>query len=122
MRPSIQTSPVKSLTVKEGEEARLYCGVVGGDPKPGLRWRRKGGKMPAGEEEILGEVVILESVTRHHAGTYECLVEEEAGFAPVSREVTLYVKCEYQQYCWICASPAYHRCPGSRDRANTHQY
>ena len=25
VRPSIQTSPVKSLTVKEGEEARLYC-------------------------------------------------------------------------------------------------
>jgi hypothetical protein len=85
--PSIQTSPEKSLTVREGDEARLYCRVVGEDPRPGIIWRRKEGKMPAGEEEIVGEAVIFSSVTRDYAGTYQCVVEEE-----YVREVTLHVE------------------------------
>jgi len=92
VRPSIQTSPVKSLTVKEGEEARLYCRVVAGDPKPNLKWRRKGSKMPTGDKEIMGEVIIFESVTRHHEGTYECVTEDDYGFEPITREVQLHVE------------------------------
>eukprot|EP00091_Calanus_sinicus_P007342 TRINITY_DN1834_c0_g1_i8.p1 TRINITY_DN1834_c0_g1~~TRINITY_DN1834_c0_g1_i8.p1 ORF type:complete len:294 (-),score=50.93 TRINITY_DN1834_c0_g1_i8:1308-2189(-) len=92
VRPSIQTSPVKSLTVKEGEEARLYCRVVAGNPKPNLKWRRKGGLMPTGDEEIMGEVIIFESVTRHHEGTYECVTEDDYGFQPITREVQLHVE------------------------------
>eukprot|EP00090_Calanus_glacialis_P007213 TRINITY_DN15667_c0_g1_i4.p1 TRINITY_DN15667_c0_g1~~TRINITY_DN15667_c0_g1_i4.p1 ORF type:complete len:475 (-),score=83.63 TRINITY_DN15667_c0_g1_i4:269-1693(-) len=92
VRPSIQTSPVKTLTVKEGEEARLYCRVVAGNPKPKLKWRRKGGIMPTGDEEIMGEVIIFESVTRHYEGTYECVTEDDYGFEPITREVQLHVE------------------------------
>ena len=93
VRPSIQTSPVKSLTVKEGEEARLYCRVVAGNPKPKLKWRRKGDIMPMGDEEKMGEVIIFESVTQHYEGTYECVSEDDYGFEPITREVQLHVEC-----------------------------
>ena len=92
MRPSLQTSPVKSLTVLEGEEARLYCRVVGGGGDEKLLWRRKGGLLPTGEEFIVGCVIIFSSVTPEHGGTYQCMTEEEYGGEEVTREVELYVE------------------------------
>merc|ERR1719186_1272729 len=92
VRPSIQTSPVKSLTVKEGEEARLYCRVLAGHPKPTLKWRKKGGIMPMGDKEIIGEDIIFEYVTRNYEGTYECVAEDEYGFEPITSEVQLHVE------------------------------
>jgi len=89
VKPSIQTSPVKSLTVAEGEEARLYCRVVAGHPKPNLKWRKQGELMPSGQKEISGEDIIFESVPRSYAGTYECMTEGED---QVTSEVELLVK------------------------------
>jgi hypothetical protein len=114
VRPSIQTSPVKSLTVKEGEEARLYCRVVAGNPKPKLKWRRKGDIMPTGDEEIMGEVIIFESVTRHYEGTYECVTEDDYGFEPITRKVQLHVECKclHKNANQLKIAISHFRCPG----------
>ena len=83
---------MKSLTVLEGEEARLYCRVEGGGGDEKLLWRRKGGLLPTGEEFIVGCVIIFSSVTPEHGGTYQCMTEEEYGGEEVTREVELYVE------------------------------
>ena len=103
---------MKTLTVKEGEETRLYCRVVAGNPKPKLKWRRKGGIMPMGDEEIMG-VIIFESVTQHYQGNYECVTEDEYGFEPI-REVQLHVECKcfHKNADRLNIAISYFRCPG----------
>jgi len=122
VRPTIQTSPVKSLTVKEGEEARLYCRVLTGHPTPRLKWRKKGGTMPTGDQEIMGEDIIFESVSRHFEGTYECHAEDDYGSPPVTSEVQLYVecKCVHKNANRLKITISSFRCPGHRARTNIH--
>jgi len=92
VRPSIETSPVKSLTVIEGEEASLACHVMTGDQKHKLKWRRKGMPLPSGEEEIIREVLKIKSVTPEYEGIYECVLEDKYGEELVTKEVQLHVQ------------------------------
>jgi len=113
VRPSIQTSPVKSLTVSEGEEARLYCQVMTGEKKHKLKWRRKERTLPSGEEEIVGEVIKFESVTPEYEGTYECVMEDEDGDEVATKEVQLHVEYgplieQEQTHILTDASDEYH--------------
>ena len=94
MRPSIETSPVRSLTVIEGEEASLACQVMTGDQKHKLKWRRKGMPLPSGEEEIRREVIKMKSVTPEYEGIYECVMEDKDGEELVTKEVQLHVRCK----------------------------
>jgi len=92
VRPRIETVPDKSLTVKEGEEVRLLCSIIEGHPEPRLTWRKKGDRMPTGQLEIEGGDIVIESVSRHHGGTYQCVTKDDYGLDPVTEEVELFVE------------------------------
>jgi len=92
VRPKISTEPVESITVKEGEEVRLTCSVLEGHPYPKLIWRKIGGRMPSGELEISGGDIVIESVSRHHGGTYQCVTRDDYGLEPVTKEVEVFVE------------------------------
>ena len=72
--------------------------MMAGERITKLKWRRKGGKLPTGEDEMVGEVIIFESVTPEHEGTYECVTQDEYGFEPITREVQLHVECKFVVY------------------------
>ena len=90
MRPKIRTSPVYSLTVTEGKEARLYCKVVKGDDGIKLKWRHAGKELLSQSEGIL----VLEIVTRHMSGVYDCVAEDASGLELIRRNVHLNVECK----------------------------
>ena len=90
MRPKLRTSPVYSLTVKEGKEARLYCKVVKGDDGIKLKWRHAGKELISQSEGIL----VLDFVTRHMSGVYDCVAEDVSGLELIRRNVHLNVECK----------------------------
>lgn len=92
VRPTIEIEPKESLTVREGEDVSFHCRVLEGHPQPRLVWRRKGGRMPSGDLEMAGGDIVMGSVTRHHAGTYQCVTRDEYGLEPVTKEVDLFVE------------------------------
>jgi len=92
VRPKITTTPEKSITVKEGDDVRFLCSVLEGHPEPRLIWRKKGARMPSGELEMAGGDIVMEAVSRHHAGTYQCVTRDDYGLEPVTKEVELFVE------------------------------
>ena len=69
--------------------------------------------MPMGDEEKMGEVIIFESVTRHYEGTYECVIEDDYGFEPITREVQLHVEfnCLHNNADQLKIAISHFRCP-----------
>ena len=94
VKPVIATIPEDVLIVTAGSAARLECKVVSGSPVPDLRWRREGKKMPAGEEEVAGSVLMFHAVSRHHAGEYVCMADNGYTPGPVEKKVRLEVQRE----------------------------
>jgi len=88
VRPKLRTSPVYSLTVKEGKEARLYCKVVKGDDGIKLKWKHGGKELLSQSEGIL----ILDFVTRHMSGVYDCVAEDSSALELIRRNVHLNVE------------------------------
>ena len=65
--------------MEAGEEAVFSC-VVGGDPKPQIRWERQGGRVSyvqATEEDAA--VLRIKNVSQADAGKYVCQAENIAG-------------------------------------------
>eukprot|EP00088_Acartia_fossae_P037240 TRINITY_DN38406_c0_g1_i1.p1 TRINITY_DN38406_c0_g1~~TRINITY_DN38406_c0_g1_i1.p1 ORF type:complete len:264 (-),score=43.80 TRINITY_DN38406_c0_g1_i1:35-793(-) len=58
-----------NYSLEEGNELALICQ---GSPNLNLTWSKLDGLMPTGDREIPGEQVIIQHVTRKHAGTYRC--------------------------------------------------
>ena len=46
---------------------------------------------------MAGGDIVMGSVTRHHAGTYQCVTRDEYGLEPVTKEVDLFVECKSYQ-------------------------
>ena len=46
---------------------------------------------------MAGGDIVMGSVTRHHAGTYQCVTRDDYGLEPVTKEVTLFVECKSYQ-------------------------
>ena len=47
-----------------------------------------------GELEISGGDIVIESVSRHHGGTYQCVTRDDYGLDPVTQDVELLVECK----------------------------
>ena len=76
--PFILKAP-ENASVEAGEEAVFSC-VVGGDPKPQIRWERQGGRVSyvqATEEDAA--VLRIKNVSQADAGKYVCQAENIAG-------------------------------------------
>ena len=43
---------------------------------------------------MAGGDIVIESVSRHDAGTYQCVATDDYGLEPVTREVQLFVECK----------------------------
>jgi len=91
VKPDITTTPEDVLIANAGSEAILECNIVSGTPTPEVRWRRKEGKLPSGEEELVGSTLTFSEVTKHDAGHYVCLADNGFGPSPVQKEVSLEV-------------------------------
>ena len=48
----------------------------------------------SGEFEVSGGDIVIEAVSRHDAGTYQCVARDDYGLEPVTREVQLFVECK----------------------------
>ena len=94
MRPVLRTSPSHQVTVREGQEVRLSCEVLAGQPTPTLGWRKVGGRMPTGELEVESDDILLERASRHHQGTYQCVARDDSGLKPVTKDVEVFVECK----------------------------
>ena len=46
---------------------------------------------------MVGGDFVMGSVTRHHAGTYQCVTRDDYGLEPVTKEVELFVECKSYQ-------------------------
>lgn len=92
VRPVLRTSPSSQLTAREGEEVRLSCEVVAGQPRPRLLWRKVGGRMPTGEMEVESDDIVLQRVNRNHHGTYQCVARDDSGLEPVTKDVEVFVE------------------------------
>ena len=69
--------------------------MMAGEQITKLKWRRKGGKLPGGEDEMVGEKILFESVAPEYEGAYQCVAEDQEGGELVSREVQLIVECKF---------------------------
>ncbi|CAL8080745.1 unnamed protein product [Orchesella dallaii] len=69
-----------SRVVKNMESATLSCDVTG-YPEPTVTWERKGKMMPTGDTKIEGTDLTFARVSRHYAGTYECVAHNDLGAA-----------------------------------------
>jgi len=80
-----------TVTVKEGEEARLEC-EVHGNPQPTVSWEKQDGSLPPTSSPTCSRSSCLSiaSVRRDHAGVYICQANNGVG-APVHARVTLSV-------------------------------
>ena len=56
---------------------------------------RKDHKKMEGKDEVVGSSLVINNVTRHHAGYYICLADNGFGPVPVQKEVRLEVQCKY---------------------------
>ena len=56
----------------------------------------------SGELEMAGGDIVMEAVSRHHAGTYQCVTRDDYGLEPVTKEVDLFVECKLYQHRNIC--------------------
>ena len=56
----------------------------------------------SGELEMAGGDIVMEAVSRHHAGTYQCVTRDDYGLEPVTKEVELFVECKLYQHRNIC--------------------
>jgi len=92
VKPVISTIPEDVLIVTAGSTARLECKVLSGSPVPDLIWRREGRKMPTGEEEIVGSILMFTTVSRHHTGDYICMADNGYRTSPVEKKVRLEVQ------------------------------
>jgi len=80
-----------SVTVKEGEEARLECEVQG-NPHPTVSWKKQDGILPSTASPTCAHSSCLSftSVRRDQAGVYVCQANNGVG-APVHGRVALSV-------------------------------
>ena len=76
MEPVITTQ--REVRVREGEKARLTCQLQEGSPIPNLRWRKcEGETYLDGKKDVVENVLILSSVSRHDSGCYVCVADGE---------------------------------------------
>merc|ERR1712013_407554 len=88
VEPVITTQ--REVRVREGEKARLTCQLQEGSPIPNLRWRKcEGETYLDGKKDIVENVLILLSVSRHDSGCYVCVAD---GDEPVTSETMLVVE------------------------------
>lgn len=81
-----------SVTVKEGEEARLECELLQGNPQPTLSWKKQTGALssraaPSCEHSAC---LTITSVRREEAGVYVCQANNGVG-GPVDARIALSV-------------------------------
>ena len=95
VRPIITTEPETEVRLPSGGSANLKCRLEAGNPTPSIRWRRRGRKLPSGDQEFLGPVLVLSEVTRHDAGFYLCLADNGFSSQPEEKEVRVVVDCEF---------------------------
>ena len=102
--PTIHTPP-RDATVNENGNVTLYC-YAAGCPSPNITWKKHGDNSFTSS----GNMLMLTSVKREHAGTYIC---EASNMKGTPREnATLTVYCKYCivsiiYYCchtWSCFS------------------
>lgn len=89
--PLITTSPESVLVVNAGSQAVVECRILAGSPTPQVRWIRKDHKKMDGKDEVVGSRLMIEQVSRHHAGYYLCLADNGFSASPVQREVKIEV-------------------------------
>jgi len=88
VEPVITTQ--REVRVREGENARLTCQLQEGSPIPNLRWRKcEGETYLDGKKDVVENVLILSSVSRHDSGCYVCVAD---GDEPVTSETMLVVE------------------------------
>ena len=90
----ITTSPESVLVVNAGSQAVVECRILAGSPTPQVRWIRKDHKKMDGKDEVVGSRLMIEQVSRHHAGYYLCLADNGFSASPVQREVKIEVLCK----------------------------
>ncbi|KAF4527697.1 hypothetical protein B566_EDAN018038 [Ephemera danica] len=79
MTPRIgKVTPGPSKTILKGQPLTLECNATG-YPAPAISWSRKGKNLPDGEEMIQGSSITFDSVSRKHAGVYECMASNNIG-------------------------------------------
>jgi len=92
--PEIQTLPANgSLIVLAGDQVTLKCKVIRGSPTPKIKWQRKQGALPEGQNMVMGNIheLAFSRATRHHSGVYMCSADNGSP-APAEAEIFLDVQ------------------------------
>lgn len=76
----------RTYKIDAGQELALVCSGTG-DPQPVLKWRRERKRLPDGREEIVGNQIIYQNVTRKHSGTYICEASNGPGQSAIDSVV-----------------------------------
>uniref|UniRef100_T1GU86 Ig-like domain-containing protein n=1 Tax=Megaselia scalaris TaxID=36166 RepID=T1GU86_MEGSC len=97
--PNIDDSLTSSdVIAQEGDNVSLKC-KANGSPPPSLKWKRDdGSRMVINKSlevnEVEGELLELERISRLHMGAYLCIASN--GVPPsVSKRIKVSVDCEY---------------------------
>uniref|UniRef100_A0A8C4QPN4 Ig-like domain-containing protein n=1 Tax=Eptatretus burgeri TaxID=7764 RepID=A0A8C4QPN4_EPTBU len=80
--PPIITEISEDLTIEEGSNVTAFCSATG-RPEPAVSWRHL--SPSARMEEIEGEVLFLERVSRTQAGEYQCSAANDVTIADTRR-------------------------------------
>ncbi|XP_015603689.1 opioid-binding protein/cell adhesion molecule homolog isoform X2 [Cephus cinctus] len=73
--PEITLTPSKHTVAKYGEDVELGC-KFNRYPNMDIKWSYKGERLPIGDESVHGNIIKIHKVTRHHAGRYQCLIND----------------------------------------------
>jgi len=76
--PVIHSSTPAKLSLSTGDEMRLSC-EISGPSSTTVRWTKKGGNLPNGLPMVETDVLVVESVTANHSGTYLCTAMDNTG-------------------------------------------
>lgn len=90
MPPTATVNP-SSISVNEGEMARLVCEVMGSEPLVVSWTLSDGSPLPLGVQDN-GNVLVITAATSSHPGTYVCFVSNLAGTSQDEATVTVYCK------------------------------
>lgn len=102
VRPYLIKRP-ENASAFAGDSIRLTC-VIGGRPRPEVRWSRRNGALPASRSYTHDDqsVLTVKDVRPEDQDEYICVAENRAGSVKASANVQ--VHCEYTQ-CLIQFSP-----------------
>jgi Immunoglobulin I-set domain len=93
--PSIQPFSFGRPIINQGEVGQLLCTVLTGDEPLTISWSYQGDNLSTGPHLTISQlgprtsILMISSITYHHAGTYTCMASNAAGSASFSSELKM---------------------------------